>query len=494
MSAWRWVLPSFADIFFLVLLGLLFLSPLREGLLGDADTGWHIRTGEQILATLGVPRTDPFSYTMPGRTWYAWEWLYDLLIAAVHHVSGLNGVVFLTAAVISLTFALLFHFLLRRSENVAVAAILTLLAAAASQVHMLARPHVLSWLFTLLWVECLFRFVEGRRAALLWLPPLMLFWVNVHAGWILGLVLMCLFAVEPVLKLDRLALCWLSAIIVGCLTVSLLTPYGYGLHAHVYHYLSDRFLMSAIDEFQSPDFHQPVYLYFAAFLPLSVAGAAMAPGRITGTNTLLWLVSLHAGLLAARNIPIACILMSMALGPLLAAGSWMSWSFPHIVEQISNSMMLLDRRFRGHGLAILFTAACAGLVLHGGRLLSCPLIDAQFNPRVYPVRAATVVGQKGIRDRLFSTDSWGAYLIYRLYPTTRVYFDDRHDFYGEDFVREYGTAVSGSRQWQQPLDRHDVQWVLMPVDAPLSSLLRASPAWRPVYDDGVAILFARKPL
>ena len=68
-----------------------------------------------------------------------------------------------------------------------------MLAAAAAQIHMLARPHVLSWLFVLLWVDVLYRFEEGKRWVLLWLPPLMLLWVNVHGGFILGLALLALF-------------------------------------------------------------------------------------------------------------------------------------------------------------------------------------------------------------------------------------------------------------------------------------------------------------
>ena len=166
---------------------------MSAALLCDADTGWHIRNGEFILATRSVPQTDSFSYTKAGQPWYAWEWLYDVVIGAIHHVAGLNGVVLFTALVIAGTFALLFRFVLRRSGSFAAALSLTLLAAAAAQIHMLARPHVLSWLFTLLWVEALYRFEEGKRSALLWLPPLMLLWVNVHGGFILGLVLLVLF-------------------------------------------------------------------------------------------------------------------------------------------------------------------------------------------------------------------------------------------------------------------------------------------------------------
>ena len=60
---------------------------------------------------------------------------------------------------------------------------------------MLARPHVLSWLLTLLWVETNAVFEEGEGWMLLWLPPLMLVWVNVHAGFVLGLALLGIFCI-----------------------------------------------------------------------------------------------------------------------------------------------------------------------------------------------------------------------------------------------------------------------------------------------------------
>jgi len=83
-------------------------------LLGDAGIGWHIRNGEQMLRTHTITRTDSFSVTMGGQPWYAWEWLYDLKIAGIHHWLGLNGVVFFTAVIIALTFALTLRFSLQR--------------------------------------------------------------------------------------------------------------------------------------------------------------------------------------------------------------------------------------------------------------------------------------------------------------------------------------------------------------------------------------------
>jgi hypothetical protein len=504
----RWTLPSFADLFFLVLIVILAFSPMSAGLLRDADTGWHIRNGEQILATHAIPRSDPFSYTKHGEPWYAWEWMYDVVIAAIHHVSGLNGVVLFTAAVISVSFALLFRFILQRSGNLAVAVFLTLLAAAAAQVHMLARPHVLSWLLTLLWVENLCRFEDGERSALLWLPLLMLLWVNLHAGFILGLGLLGIFAMGCIWSAltaprdgDRRRIAQLVIAFSACLLTTLLTPYGYRLHIHVYQYLSNSFLMNNIDEFSSPNFHVSVYEYFELYIPLVIAGAVLGRDRLTPTRFLLLLFSLHAGLYAARNIPISAIIMSVALGPLMTVaispGSactprprWLR-SLLDIGQGVSDSLTRLESQFHGHVLVAVVMAASVTLVLNGGRVHSRQMLAAHFDERDFPVKAAQFIAQRGIRDHLFSSDTWGAYLIYSLYPGTKVYFDDRHDFYGEAFVKDYGKAISGSRQWREPLDRYQVRWVLMPVDSPLSSLLRESQEWRADYDDGSAIIFSR---
>ena len=154
--AWvRWLVPSVGDLIFVALLGLLAFTTLSVRLLGDAGIGWHIRTGQLILATHAIPRVDPFSSsssTMPGQPWFAWEWLYDVAgglagecggaewRGAVHGLDDRDGL-----------FAWTFRLLLRRGTNVLVALILVLLAASAAMIHFLARPHVVSWLFTVVW-------------------------------------------------------------------------------------------------------------------------------------------------------------------------------------------------------------------------------------------------------------------------------------------------------------------------------------------------------
>src|SRR5215472_9466311 len=104
----RYVFPSLPDVVFVSLL-LAAFGALGPNLLEDADIGWHIRNGDHILATHAVPRTDYFSYTMAGRPWYAWEWLYDAAISKIHFQARLDGVVLLSCFLAALTFAWLFR-------------------------------------------------------------------------------------------------------------------------------------------------------------------------------------------------------------------------------------------------------------------------------------------------------------------------------------------------------------------------------------------------
>ncbi len=422
----------------------------------------------------------------------------------------MNGVVLVTAAIISFTFALLFHFILLRSQNLLVAGMLALLGMAAAQVHMLARPHVCSWLLTLLWAESLCRFEAGEASALLLLPPLIVVWANLHAGFVLGLVLLGIVAAaclaHPLAASrqgDRQKLYQLAAVFTLCLLASLLTPFGYQLHTHIAQYLSDSYLMNNIAEFTSPDFHVAVYRYFELFLLLAIAGAWSAGERIQPSGMLLLLFSVYAGLYAVRNIPIAAIIMSLVLGPVLTLAiapgrtgrirsRWLD-DLLRTGQDISNSMVQLNQQVRGHALVLVALVATVALALRGGSLRAKPLLDAHFDENVFPVKATQFIRRQGIPDHLFSSDAWSGYLIYRLYPATKLYFDDRHDFYGANYVREYGEAVLATRRWQEPLDHYQVQWVLMPADSAFASLLRESAGWRIRYQDDVAVVFSRVP-
>src|SRR3954471_16439560 len=73
----RLFVPTLGDVLLLVIVFWLFFANPESwsSFMGDANTGLHIRTGDAVLATGHVPTTDLYSYSKPGGTWFAFEWL-----------------------------------------------------------------------------------------------------------------------------------------------------------------------------------------------------------------------------------------------------------------------------------------------------------------------------------------------------------------------------------------------------------------------------------
>jgi hypothetical protein len=304
---------------------------------------------------------DPFSSIMQGKPWFAWEWLYDFVVGVVHGWVGLNGVVLLTAVIIALTFALVFRMMVARGAHLPVATGVLLLALAASTIHFLARPHVVSWLLAVIWFGLLERFeADGNWRRLAWLPALMLLWVNVHGGFLMGFVLLGIYFASALLggwtaRIDRVsararAKAWVLTG-VACGIVTLVNPYGYQLHVHIYRYLSDRFLMDHIDEFLSPNFHGLAQKCFAGLVLLAVVAMAGARKKITLSQLLVVLFAIYTGLLAARNIPTSSILLALVVAPQIST----------MLKEVAGSREVTDGWRRGMARFELFSGRMASL-------------------------------------------------------------------------------------------------------------------------------------
>jgi hypothetical protein len=536
--AWvRWVVPSVSDLIFAALLGLLAFTTLSVRLLGDAGIGWHIRTGQMILATHAIPRVDPFSAAvssaMPGRAWFAWEWLYDLLVGWLEGAAGLNGVVLFTGVVIATVFAWTFRLLLRRGTNILVALLLVLLAVSAAMIHFLARPHVVSWLFTVVWFWILDSSEAGlwasdsesessesnrRRLWMLWLlPPLMLVWVNVHGGFLVGFVLLAIYwcsavwqwlrptgdRFDDVLRKIRagrhVRALTLTGIVSGLAT--LVNPYGFQLHVHIYRYLTNRFLMDHINEFQSPNFHYVAQKCFAGLLLLTLVALAVkkrGAGQARASQALVVSFAVYSGLYASRNIPVSSLLLILVIGP------WLSEAMERfrsrrmagrgfVSPQFLQRMEAVEFSLRGHPWPIAMVMLACWIVAHGGTLGATPLMNAHFDAKRFPVSAVDYLEaqDKDVQGPLVAPDDWGGYLIYRLYPRVRMVIDDRHDFYGEEFLKSYLKMVHVEPGWEDFLQQHRAHSVVVPRDSALANILAETAGWKPVYSDEVATVFVR---
>ena len=143
-------IPSISDlIFFTILFYLSFYD--KSGMLGDGDTGYHIRAGEYIIKTLSIPKLDMFSYHTPPIPWTAHEWLSEVIMALIYKISGLTGVVVLYSLILSLTYYLIFKILRTYGANIFLTILVAILVIGSSTIHWLARPHIFSLLLMVIW-------------------------------------------------------------------------------------------------------------------------------------------------------------------------------------------------------------------------------------------------------------------------------------------------------------------------------------------------------
>jgi hypothetical protein len=510
------LLPSVRDLVFLVAFWALLIGPLSNRPLADADIGWQIRTGEQILASHSVPRVDSFSFTMHGQPWFAWEWLYDALLGIVHGSMGLNGVVWLAALLMATTFAIVFWQLLARGTGLPVAIPLWLLVLGASSIHAFARPHIVSWLFTLSWFIALERWEQGSAPSWLrwFFPGAMLLWVNLHGGWLLGMALLALYAVAALVESlrgpDAVAriLCAHRARAMGwtflaSAAVTVVNPYGLRLHEHIYHYLGDSYLMNRIAEFRSPDFHGWGQRCFVLILVLVLIAAAANRGRMRLSHWLIVLLMAWAGVYAVRNVPVSAMLLALIAGPILwesvaelaeRPGAWgpvrrgAAW-----LSAFAGRARAQEFQLRGHLSPVLSVIAALVICLNGGRLGSQQVIRKEFDREHFPSKAVDYLEREQSTDPIFIPDQWGGYFIYRLYPKRLVLIDDRHDLYGSDRFREYLILMQAEPGWKDVLTKWHIHTFVLPADSTLTSLLGQLPQeWSTVYADKSAVVIEKK--
>ena len=93
--------------------------------------------------------------------------------------------------------------------------------------------------------------------------------------------------------------------------------------------------------------------------------------------------------------------------------------------------------------------------------------------------------------RVLTSDQWADYLIYRLYPRQRVFFDGRSDFFGPAIGSDYRKLFGAEGAWRELLEQYHFELALLPHDWALSTALSREPGWRQVYRDSVAVLYAR---
>jgi len=475
----------------------------------DPDVWWHLKTGQYIAEHKSVPRADPFSFTRGGKPWIAHEWLTELFLYETWRYTGWGGLIVIFAAILCAAFLLLY---LRCGSPPYIAGVATLVAAWTTMPVWGVRPQVISLLLTSLWLLILERSEKNPR--LLWCTlPLTLLWVNLHAGFALGLALFALFLAGNLLERavghsqqDAKRMRTAAFILLLDLLLVPLNPNGMRMFFYPVETLRSSAMQSYIAEWASPNFHHAEYWPFLLLILATFAALGWSRRGVRPRGILLLIVSLYAGLVSIRMIP----LFALIAIPLLAGriGEWPRAQHPNAS----------GRMFINGGIVLAMAVFAAFHVVHVIRF------QPQAEMQNFPVRAVAFL-KTHPADRVFNHYDWGGYLIWKLYPETRVFIDGRADLYSSnpdssepdsgkrDSVQQnssgrgFDSRAEQNKQqlldqfahtyqlqdnWQQALEQWAIHTVLVPVDSPLATGLRSAPGWTAIYADSQAIIFTAR--
>jgi hypothetical protein len=487
----QYILPSLSQMAFLIVFIACFTGS-GSFLLGDGDTGYHIRAGEIILKDLAVPLHDPFSFITPPLPWTAHEWLSEVVMAIAHKALDLPGIVFLFSMLLATTYWLLFRWIRSSGRNILVDLLILALVLLSSRIHWHARPHVFSLLLIVLLYQILILHKEDRGNYLYVIPPLMLLWVNLHGGFIVGFLFMGIFLSGYFLEFlaskgeDRslssnkgrqLSLVCVASVLAACVN-------PFGIHAFLFPFrlVSETYLMDHVQEFLSPNFHGFFpYRYLLLFL---IGMLGLSKTRLILPDLVLILLFTSMSLYSMRYIPLCAIVYAPILsrhGDILIQES--KARFSRSLKERSGVYGKIDASAKGYAIPLAVIVVIAGLA--AGK------IPIRFTEKNAPTAAIDFLRANPIRGNMFNNDEIGDYVIYNLYPQYKVFVDGRSDMYGTPIMKEYLKVVAIEPGWENTLAKYDINYIFFYTDSVLVRHLLTDAGWKGIYSDNVASIFLR---
>ena len=463
------------------------------------DFWWHLKIGEIIFQERSIPSTNIFAWTITRDQPFTYgAWLGELLFYAIYRIGNLEVLIFLRNLFTLLAFWLVAIEAKRKSGSWRLAALVVTFAWLMSFNNLAVRPQIWSWLPFLAYLIVLGGFVDGRISkSWLWsLPLIMVFWVNAHGAFILGVVLIGMyFTGELLARLLRLpaAISWNSVKwlgLIGLITIiaAVINPQGVHIVDYVIDLITDPPSQGLIGEWQSPTPQGVTNIAFFLSILILIIALAICSCRLTISETILIAGFLWLGWSGQRYI----IWYALAVMPVLAK-------------------ILANLRFKFSGLKVRknrMNLLLASAVFLPAILVQPWFVDGFPLPQTYwdfvvrespdgppisrnnPVSAVDYLSSHP-GGNLFNEMGYGSYLIWAL-PEGSVFIDPRVELYPFEHWEDY-IHISQAKRYKQLLAKYDVDRILLDktLQSELAEALALDPSWKEEHEDRSAQIWKK---
>ncbi len=452
--------------------------PILVSLLSRMDTvdlTYHLRAGTDVLSG-AIPRVDTYTFTASGSPWIDQQWLAQGVLAAVSRLGGWASLAAFQAALIGLTFWLLYLTVRTGGVSPRTASLLTLGGFLVASPELALRPQLIALpLFAALLLVVAQR---ARHPSWLWLaPPLAMVCANVHGSFpLFPLVVGLAWLEDRRTKTARANRTLLVAAVTAAATV--VTPYGPLVWTYAYDLSTNPVIRNSITEW--------------APLSLSSAAGRLTIGSFLATIAYLlrrrtptpWTAQLTLGLFFVLALSAERALLWWALMTPAVLGALIGQDREEETERDARVVHPGSRAPAYVILSVLFVAILVLLPWWRGDDPGTFLRDA-------PRGIASATGSLPSGAKILVYQPWASWLEYTN-PNDPVFVDSRVEVLPESTWTDYGGFASGSATWSDVLDRWGVDAVVGPnAWAPMPILEAPGSGWQVVYRDGEGAIATR---
>jgi hypothetical protein len=479
---------------FIALSGLLAAMTTAHPQVLDPDFWWHLRNGLTLLATNALIHVNPYAFMAVGHHWIMQEWVSELWMGAVSSISGRMGIVIVYEFI---TLALLLLIWLRARE-LGPAHGLTLgigivVAAVVAYPIFGPRSQMDSYMLTALVLLIAERQLR-RGGHIAWvLPPLFLVWSNLHAGFILGLILLlAILAAEAICILagrrsgsDRRQIGQL-ALATGCsVAACLINPNGVAIVAYPFETQFNTAQQALIEEWQSPNFHVGVLVPLLIFI-LTLAVLLVRYRSVSLRDGVVLTLCLFLTLQSVRN----SVFLVAASAPV-----WINLAERFRQDLAQRWHLRLRSRqplpvLLTEVLMLAFLVAVLTVQVDAG---GSPSLTSASYVNAFPVCAARWLKSGPSHLRIFNQYGDGGFLAYTV-PRDKVFIFGDAALMGAPLLERYASIIDLSPNWLASLNASPSQVVVFERGSAFPDALQREPDWRLVYRDQRVEAFERTTL
>jgi hypothetical protein len=451
--------PMSIRIILLVLLALVVFL-LGTFQINDSDFWWHLATGRYIIETADIPDTDPFTFTSGGNPWIAHEWLFGFLIYQIHQWAGIPSLILLKAALLTVTFLLLFLLLYKRTQHYFISSLVVLFAAILAHQRFYVRAELATLFFSVLVLYLITSYKQHLLKALWILPFVFCLWANLHAGVLFGLYIIWAYTFTEALRiifkssLTPSVKQWSFLVLISLMSslAAFVNPNTYRslLYPFLVLHTERKVLMHNI-EWQPPGFDPNFYLFWGV-LGFLIIILLMTIKKVRLFDLLIVIPFSLLAIRSQRSIGLFALMTAPILGWHLKA------AFDLISEKWNSIPM--KRTFREGLLTILILIVIAGFSMKGFLLYDKPFVFGTGIRGGMPVGAAHFMEKHDLTGNMYNAHEFGGYLIWRFYPERKAFIDGRNYLHRELFGA-MNITTEDPKRWEEFLSRYDIQFAVL---------------------------------